>query len=392
MQSLLEKSLLRRRGTHPNVRYWMLTTIADYALEKLALLPDRDDVRLRHAEWYRDQAVAVVGIPGPHHPRAAAASDISRFAEDYANTRMALSWAWSTGRNELAIEIGVSCCRYWLGVGAYPDATAWLETALPKVDTVAPLTQLHALEVAGVIAFFISADGDRADEMWARAGVIANELGLDDDAAWLDHRRASVAWDRGDIESAVETMKRLLAFHQQRGNHLEVADSLHHLGEARRDLGNYDEAEQDLLAADSIYREVGDGIGLANNSHSLADLALDRGQYTDAINLYHSTLSHASTEAGRHEAYCLAGIASGLAATGRDDDAATLWGAVCNAERTLGFRMVASERRRYEGYLSRLEQGDSWAHGQTLNLQEAVDSLPAVLGIGERQGGDFRRV
>jgi predicted ATPase/class 3 adenylate cyclase len=384
LQSLLEKSLVRRRESNTEVRYWMLATIADYAREKLAVLPDRDDIHLRHAEWYRDRAVATVGIPGPRTPRAAPTIPISRFREDYANLRTGLGWAWEAGRDELAIEIGIACCRFWLGIGAYRDATAWLEAALPKLDTISPLTQLQALQVAGLIAYFVSADGDHADELWARAAVIAAKLGLDEDVAWIDHRRASVAWDRGDIEGAIATMERQIVFHQQGGNQLALADALHHLGEARRDLGKYDEAEQDLLAADSIYRELGDGIGVANNSHSLADLALDRGQYDDAIRLYYTTLSHASTETGRHEAYCLAGIASALAATGRDTAAATLWGAVCNAERTLGFRMITTERRRYESYLRRLEQGHSWAHGQTLSLQEAVDSLPAVLAIGTR--------
>jgi len=384
LQSLLEKSLVRRRESNTEVRYWMLATIADYALEKLAVLPDRDDLHLRHAEWYRDRAVAIVGIPGPRNPRAAPTIPISRFREDYANLCAGLAWAWEAGREELAIEIGIACCRFWLGIGAYRDATAWLETALPKLDAVSPLTQLQALQVAGLIAYFVSADGNHADELWARAAVIAAKLGLDEDVAWIDHRRASVAWDRGDIEGAIATMQRQIAFHQQGGNQLALADALHHLGEARRDLGKYDEAEQDLLAADSIYRELDDGIGLANNSHSLADLALDRGQYDDAIRLYYTTLSHTSTETGRHEAYCLAGIASALAATGRDTAAGTLWGAVYNAERTLGFRMLTTERRRYESYLSRLEHGDSWAHGQTLSLREAVDSLPAVFAIGTR--------
>lgn len=80
-------------------------------------------------------------------------------------------------------------------------------------------------------------------------------------------------------------------------------------------------------------------------------------------------------EAGRIDAYCLAGIASALAATGRDTEAAALWGAVCTAEPALGFRMLGSERRRYETHLARLEGSDSWTHGRTLSLEEAANSL-----------------
>ena len=201
---------------------------------------------------------------------------------------------------------------------------------------------------------------------------------LDDDVAWLDHRRASVTWERGDIQTAIATLERLLAFYQQRGNRLAIADTLHHLGEAQRDLGDYDEAEGQLRAADSIYRELDDRSGLANNSHSLADLALDRGDYAAAIDIYYASLTEYTGETGRGDAYCLAGIASALAATGRDTEAAALWGAVCNAEQAHGFRMLSSERRRYETYLARFEGSPDWEHGRTLSLEQAADSLSTI--------------
>jgi len=386
LQSLLDKSLLRRRESDGGTRYWMLTTIAEYALEKLALLPDSDGLRRRHAQWYRDQALAVVGIPGPADPRSATLSEVERFRDDYDNARAALSWAWNANEDELAIELGTSLCRYWLGVGPYTDATAWLETALPKIDAISPHTKLQALEVGGLIAFFVLADGMLADDLWARAAVVAKELGLADHAAWTDHRRASVAWERGDIGAAIATLERLLVSYEQRGDRLGVAQTLHHLGEAQRDLGDYDAAERQLRAADVIFREHGAVNGLANNTHSLADLALDRGDYAGAIDLYRATLTEyaGEIEAGRLDAYCLAGIASALAATGRDAEAATLWGAVCNAEQAHGFRMLGSERRRYETHLARLEGNDSWIYGRTLDLREAADSLNTITAANAR--------
>lgn len=380
LQSLLDKSLLRRRDSERGARYWMLMTIGEYALEKLDLLPGRNELQLRHAEWYRDQAVAVVGITGSHDPRAAGTSEAELFRDDHDNARAALSWAWNAGEDELAVELGAACSRYWLSAGYYLDATAWLQNALPKLDAVPPLTKLHGLKVAGVISFFVLADARQADELWARAAVVAKELGLSDDAAWLDLRRAGVAWELGEIQSAIATHERLLAFHQEGGNRLAIADTLHLLGEARRDIGEYDEAERELRAAESIYREVADGIGLANNAHSLADLALDRGDYAKAIDLYYTTLTEyaGGAEAVRMRAYCLAGIASALSATGRETEGAALWGAVCNAEQALGFRMLSSERRRYETHLSRLEGTNSWKQGRTMSLEEAADSLTEV--------------
>jgi len=381
MQSLLDKSLLRRRDSDTGARYWMLTTINEYALEKLALRPDRSDLYRRHAEWYRERAAAVLGILGTDAPRAASMSRLERFRDDYDNAQAALTWSWTADEAELALEIGTACCRYWLGAGSFHDARAWLQTALPKIDAAPPVTRLHALKAAGVIAFFVLADSHQADELWAQAAAIAGDLDLPEEAAWLDHRRAAVAWELGDIETSIAIQERLLDFHRQSGNKLATADLLHTLGESLRDSGNFDEAERHLEAADSIYREVGDEIGLANNSHSLADLALDRGDFAHAITLYHTTLSEYPGETGRHEAYCLAGIASALAAIGHDNTAANIWGAVCNAERALGFRMLSSERRRYERHLTRLEASESWIQGQTLTLEQAADKLNGIAAV-----------
>lgn len=312
-------------------------------------------------------------------PRAR--GDLERFRDDYDNARAALDWAWSTNQDELAFEIGITCSRYWLGTGSFHDANAWLQTALPRIAALPERAELHALEVAGLLAFFVLADTGQADELWAQGAVIANQLDLVEEAAWLDQLRAGVAWNRGDIQAAIATNERLLAFHQERGNRSAIAGSLHLLGEQWRDLGDYERAETQLRAADSIYRELGNDVGLANNSHSLADLALDRGNYAEAIEIYRTTMTEYAGEDSRIHAYCLAGIASVLAATGHDSEAAALWGAVCNAEQSLGFTMLSSERRRYETHLSRLEGSESWVLGRNVDLEQATQSLSSISAV-----------
>ena len=71
----------------------------------------------------------------------------------------------------------------------------------------------------------------------------------------------------------------------------------------------------------------------------------------------------------RFLAHCMAGIASALAESNREDDAALLSGAVCAAEESCGFRMIAPERRGYEARLARLEGSDAWRSGQSITLR-----------------------
>jgi hypothetical protein len=72
----------------------------------------------------------------------------------------------------------------------------------------------------------------------------------------------------------------------------------------------------------------------------------------------------------RSVAYGLAGVASVLAESDQDAQAARIWGAVCAAEETLGFRKLAPERRRYESHLARLEGTPAWNERRRLTLQE----------------------
>jgi hypothetical protein len=68
-------------------------------------------------------------------------------------------------------------------------------------------------------------------------------------------------------------------------------------------------------------------------------------------------------------------MASVLATSGQDAEAARIWGAVCAAEETLGFRMLAPERRRYENHLARLEGAPAWTEGKRLTLEATIASI-----------------
>jgi tetratricopeptide (TPR) repeat protein len=241
--------------------------------------------------------------------------------------------------------------------------------------------QLQALKMAGWIAFGVLADSDRAERDWLSALDLATRLEEPADAAWLERWLACVSWDRGDLERALVLHERSLEHRRASGNRLGEADSLHLIGDVLRDLGRFDEAERALLAAGAIVRELGGtGMDLARNTCSLADLELARGNLDAALSLYLESLDLLAGVPGMSlgVAGTLAGIASVLAESGRDDDAARLWGAVCAAEETLEFRIIGAERRCYEKRLARLEHTGAWRAGRASTLEEAAAALSQV--------------
>jgi hypothetical protein len=76
--------------------------------------------------------------------------------------------------------------------------------------------------------------------------------------------------------------------------------------------------------------------------------------------------------------YCVAGIGCALLQRGDDRAAARLWGIAENQERRLGFRMLLTERQRYERLMAgaRERLGAAYATelraGAGLTLEQAV--------------------
>jgi predicted ATPase/class 3 adenylate cyclase len=374
LQSLLDKSLLRRRDSTFGSRYWMLETIREYAAQRLEDAGDASTLRRRQAEWCCELAERV--MPLPRHLAALGAdaeAGFARLEDERDNVHNALAWAWSSGQNELGVRLGVACSRWWIEGAGFYDAVAWLEVAAPRIPLVPPGVQLQALKVAGLTAFHVVTDTEQADRYWARAEAIAEQLGDVEEVSWIEAKRAAVIWERGDLDMALALSQQGLQRSRARGNRFPEAQWLHGLGEVLRDLGQFEQAERALLEADLIYRDLGgQETTIAANTHSLGDLALDRGDLNAAVDFYRRSLAELPGRSPATVVVCLAGIASVLAERKRDETAATIWGAVCVAEELLGFRMIATERRRYETRLARLEGTLAWEAGKDLTLEQAL--------------------
>jgi tetratricopeptide (TPR) repeat protein len=177
---------------------------------------------------------------------------------------------------------------------------------------------------------------------------------------------ASIAWRRGD-------------FDEQAGDEGSRLNELHFLGEAYRDRGDYDEGERLLDQTAAIARGLGRDHQLASTLHSLGDLALDRADPDTALQHFAEALEYAvKTGSRRVQMYCIAGLACARLQQGDDRVAARLWGIALDQERQLGFRMLSTERQRYERLMAAARErlGDAYAsmHRDAvgLTLEQAV--------------------
>jgi tetratricopeptide (TPR) repeat protein len=380
LQSLLEKSLVRRRESDFGSRYLMLETIREYAAERLDEAGASTDLRARHADWCRELAEELIGLPGAHQQLfrgpLTVQERLDRFAEDYANVQSATAWAWGADDSDLGVGLGAACHGFWRENGRFHDAAAWLEITEPKFESASPAVRLGGLIAAAQTSFYILADSARTDRYWAQAQEIAEELGDAEQAAWIENQRGGILWVRGDLEAALAVHQSSIEQARAAGDRVEEATSTHWVGDALRDLGRFDEAERALLEANALARELGANAGglLPRNIHSLGDLELDRGNFAAALARYVEGLDESARDRSRRVVpFCLAGIAAVLVEQGRPEDAATLWGAASAGEEALGFRILGVERSRYESRLARLEGTPAWTSGRNLTLEEAAE-------------------
>jgi predicted ATPase/class 3 adenylate cyclase len=376
LHSLVDKSLLRHGE---NGRFFMLVTIKEFALEKLRELPDASSLRRRHDDYFLGVAEELDARERLSGLRDLSAESLSRFERELPNFRAALAGLLEDGRREGVLRLGAALWRFWLNRAQYRDAADWLEKAPLDDATLTLDVRAAALGAAGGIAYYTHDDIDEA-ETFRREGLEVRRV--QDDPHELGaalSRLASVAWRRGDFDGAIAYHKQALPLYEQAGAESLLLTELHWLGDAHRDRGDYDEGERVLEETIARAREFGLDQQLTSTLHSLGDLSLDRVDPETALKRFAEALTYAvATGSRRVQIYCIAGIGCALLQQGDDRAAARLWGIAEDQEHRLGFRMLLTERQRYERLMSgaRTRLGAAYEaerrSGTGLTLEQAV--------------------
>src|ERR1700722_3685168 len=341
MRSLIDKSLVRYGD---NGRLVLLGTTREYALEQFDSSDERDEIRARHARWYF--ALGVADGDGLRE----GTDDLIRLRQDAADVGLALAWALE---HDIAAALPLADALFtpWLGAGRIRELERWYERAPAAPAALSPGDRAKALAGLGNALVFL----ERVEQ--ARTALI-EALTLyrnaDDERGETPVllRLAAAEFIAGAPESALAWAEQALVIYERLHDLLGIASTLHRIGEALRDLGDFERSAE--LFARSIEIRGANGLGSgASTVHSLGDLCLDVGDMPTAERYYREALALGLQEGDvRLGVYCLAGLACVAA---RDEDATAagrLWTLAERLEHEIGFRMVAAERVRYERNLT----------------------------------------
>ncbi|RPK85939.1 MULTISPECIES: BTAD domain-containing putative transcriptional regulator [Streptomyces] len=124
--SLVDKSLVvAEPGDDEEMRYRLLETVGEYAVERLEEAGERDAVERRHLVHYRELARTT----GPKLRGAGQREAIALFQREYENLRTALRHAVAARDEHEALCMVLSLAWYWMMRDLRPDARQWARAA-----------------------------------------------------------------------------------------------------------------------------------------------------------------------------------------------------------------------------------------------------------------------
>lgn len=280
LTSLAEKSLLVPVGDGAP-RYRMLTTIKEYAADRLAEAGESDQTRQAHLVYFTEFAE----VAEPHLRRAEQLEWLALLRADHDNLSAALRGAIASGDAQTAMRLAAATGWYWWLGGR---RTEGLELALAAVELPGDVPDdIRALVYGLVVLYVTSGQGDEhLGEEWIRKA----------------YRFSQLSTSSHPMLGLVIPMERLLeapaealpAFEAQLDSEDPWVGALARwqVGKMRTLFGQGGpEAEAQVELSLAEFRVLGDRFGIYLAESELASQLATRGEYARACEYYEEAIT-----------------------------------------------------------------------------------------------------
>jgi predicted ATPase len=284
ISSLVDRNLLYRRGHESNeVRFMMLHTIRDYALEKLAASGEEPFTRRAHAAY----GIVLAEQGAAQMTEEDRTNWLPIWQAEYANLRESLDWLIETGQELWALRLATALFAYWQRREYIVEGRERLEKVL-NLGTANPSTGERA-RAAWYAAIFADQQGDftTAARLHEQSLEIYRQLG-DQKGAAAQLGYIGVELKRvGDVAAARPYYEQSLAACRHLEDPSAIAGALSNYAEFVTAEGEHALARGLLQEALSIFRKLNDGSGIGWSLNHLGDVAFDERSFTEASRFYH---------------------------------------------------------------------------------------------------------
>lgn len=396
LTALVDMSLLQQiENSDDELRFTMLETIREYALELLIERDEFDRLRRRHAEYYL--ALAEVGEPLFYEPEQE--HWITRLEREHDNLLTALGWAAEQNDGLALLRLGQALWMFWHTRGYLAEGRHWLNLALTaKDESVLPDNEAPAMaeerrrlraRVLNGAARLALTQGDvaQAHTLYEEALALFQSIGDRRGSAIVLNGLAGLAGRLDDHVRSEALFEEGLAHFQALGDTLNVARLLSNRALVALFRDDTSSARDFLEESLSLRRSLGDTIGMIWSLANLGEIANREGDGVQAIARYTESLAVSRKLRAREGiAVCLEGMAQALASLGQELRAARLWGAAEALRETFGAARQQAWRAHYEAAITAArvladaaEFDREWAGGREAALEQIIAEANAVL-------------
>ncbi|MEO5952995.1 MAG: tetratricopeptide repeat protein [Chloroflexia bacterium] len=419
MEAILDQSLLRRQADGVMVGdgealFSMLSSIREYAREKLDAQGETDSTALKHTRYYLKLVLAA-------EPELSTANQklwVNRLAASYADIRAAFNWSLKNGEIALALHMAGTLWRYWYVTGEFSDGRRWLELALGCGSDQPPEMRALVLHGIGTLAerqndlaaaesyllesiairqhsgnkhalantlnsigtvYYSQGSAEKAETAYRQALALHEELGEKEDMARIQGNLAMVYYSRGEYERASAILEETLAMRRELRFQVHIASALNNLALLMLLLGDYERSltySEDAVALDF---ELGDQMGRAFSLGNLGHAARRLGQYERAQSaLAESFLLFTNMGDKRNQAASLLRLAAVAVWSGKPARAARLYGVAEAVREAVDIEVDTAELADYQeslaltrDKLSQVELNAAWSVGRAMKSDEA---------------------
>jgi predicted ATPase len=372
LQSLLDKSLVRKRESSVGPRYWMLETIREFACEQLEASSETGQLRERHADFFL--ALAEEAFP---QLKGSPKQWLDRLEEDHDNLRTVLDWLESVGRNDQALQLAGALYRFWNLRGYLLEGGDRLERLLARERSGTP-TRVRALHGAAVMSV-CTADPATAEVRAEEARDLAHALGDAWGEAYGGYMLGIAAVERKDWSVAQPLFEESLDAFRRLGDEHYALLASDGIAWTSRELGDRERGKRLHEETLAHARAGGDSGLVALQLFQLAGLATEEGRTHEALSMLREALV-VNHDQGYREgiAEVLVVMASTLQSVGAPAAAPTLLAAAARLREEIGggFGWVGDDLERLRESL-RESLGDAafesaWGRGRALARDDAI--------------------
>ena len=402
LAQLVDTSLVEHRGgVGGEPRFFMLETIREYALERLAASGDVEPLAWQHAGYFTTLVEAWARRDAQRHR-----GWWDRLAPEHPNVRAALAWSRTEASGEIGLRLTVALFAFWRARGHLREGYRWFVDAVtPRVAGLADASptlayrslRAQALMLLGVFATFLD-DFDGAQRWLEESLALYEALGDRAGIASAHAHRGMLLQMQGDFVRAGVELETSLRLHRDRGQVYDIGLGLFFLGTLAYSEGNVDHARGLWEESLQLLRAGDDSWDIANVLAHLAMVALDNGDAVQAGAYLRESLGRFRDLDERWQTIRALEISAQQAALrGRHTadaqshsvQAARLYGAAEALRETMDTPQMAIYRAHYRRAVAVLwTQLDptaglaAWAAGRALTLQQAVDEALKTLDGG----------